>query len=162
MERMRVLVLEPLSAPEVRTIPHTLEAMQELVGGNIECTYPWPNDNAGLIASDDAIALGYPLNRALIDPDGNIYDIIKGTCFICGLSYGDFTDLPEDLIEKGAVRERAYWPCSSDQGRKRGKTKGIVVIRNETHRQKHRSFQMEVPFLMDTDNERSDRETGSD
>ena len=86
MERMRVLVLEPLSAPEVRTIPHTLEAM--------------PNDNAGLIASDDAIALGYPLNRALIDPDGNIYDIIKGTCFICGLSYGDFTDLPEDLIEK--------------------------------------------------------------
>ena len=77
MERMRVLVLEPLSAPEVRTIPHTLEAMQELVGGNIECTYPWPNDNAGLIASDDAIALGYPLNRALIDPDGNIYDIIN-------------------------------------------------------------------------------------
>ena len=34
------------------------------------------------------------------DSDGNIYDIIKGTCFICGLSYGDFTDLPEDLIEK--------------------------------------------------------------
>ena len=100
MERMRVLVLEPLSPPEVKEIPHTLEAMQELVGGNIECAYPWPNDNAGLIASDDAIALGYPLNRALIDPDGNIYDIIKGTCFICGLSYGDFTDLPEDLIEK--------------------------------------------------------------
>ena len=99
MERMRVLVLEPLSAPEVRTIPHTLEAMQELVGGYIECVYPWPED-VGLIASEDAIALGYPLNRALTDSDGNIYDIIKGTCFICGLSYGDFTDLPEDLIEK--------------------------------------------------------------
>jgi len=99
MEGMRVLVLEPLSPPEVKAIPHTLEAMQELVGGYIECVYPWPED-VGLIASDDAIALGYPLNRALIDPDGNIYDIIKGTCFICGLSYGDFTDLPEDLIEK--------------------------------------------------------------
>ena len=99
MERMRVLVLEPLSPPEVKEIPHTLSAMQELVGGNIECSYPWPED-AGLIASEDAIALGYPLNRALTDSDGNIYDIIKGTCFICGLSYGDFTDLPEDLIEK--------------------------------------------------------------
>ena len=100
MERMRVLVLEPLSPPEVKEIPHTLSAMQELVGGNIECIYPWSSCNAGLIASDDAIALGYPLNRALTDPDGNIYDIIKGTCFIVGLSYGDFTDLPEDLIEK--------------------------------------------------------------
>ena len=100
MEGMRVLVLEPLSQPEVRTIPHTLTAMQELVGGNIECTYPWPNADAGLICADDAIALGYPLNRALTDPDGNIYDIIKGTCFICGLSSDNFTDLPEDLIEK--------------------------------------------------------------
>ena len=100
MERMKVLVLEPLNPPEVRIIPHSLEAMQELVGGNIECTYPWPNDNAGVIAAEDAIALGYPLNRALTDPDGNIYDIIKGTCFICGLSSDNFTDLPQDLIEK--------------------------------------------------------------
>ena len=103
MERMRVLVLEPLSPPEVRTIPHSLEAMQELVGGNIECSYPWPDD-AGLIASDDAIALGYPLNRALTDPDGNIYDIIKGTCFIVGLSYGDFTDLPEVYVREPTGR----------------------------------------------------------
>lgn len=96
---MKVLVLEPLSVPKVRDIPHTLEAMQEVVGGHIECVYPWP-DSVALICAEDAINLGYPLNRALTDPDGNIYDVIKGTCFICGLSVDSFTDLTDDLVDK--------------------------------------------------------------
>lgn len=96
---MKVLVLEPLAVPKVRDIPHTLEAMQEIVGGYIECVYPWP-DSVALICAEDAIALGYPLNRALADSDGNIYDVVKGTFFLCGLSHDNFTDLTDDLVDK--------------------------------------------------------------
>lgn len=35
-ENIRVLVMEPDKAAEERTVPNTLEALQELVGGRIE------------------------------------------------------------------------------------------------------------------------------
>ena len=73
--------------------------MQELVGGTISCTYPW-DDLVGLICADDAVALGYPLNRALTDDDGKVYDIVPGTFFLCGLTEDSFTDIPEDLAGK--------------------------------------------------------------
>ena len=99
MERMKVLLVKPMESPRVVEIPHTVEAMQELVGGTIACTYPW-DDLVGLVHADDGIALGYPLNRAIADEDGNIYDIVPGTFFICGLTEDSFTDIPDGLAGK--------------------------------------------------------------
>ena len=42
---------------------------------------------------------GLPLNRALRDSDGDIYDIVAGNFFIVGLGQNDFTDLPHELAE---------------------------------------------------------------
>ncbi|MGI5848499.1 MAG: DUF3846 domain-containing protein [Christensenellales bacterium] len=41
-----------------------------------------------------------PLNRALRDAAGNIYDIIAGIFFICGLSEDNFTSLSPEHMEK--------------------------------------------------------------
>ena len=49
---------------------------------------------------------GLPLNRALRDSDGDIYDIIAGTFFIAGLGESDFTDLPHELAERFAEQFR--------------------------------------------------------
>ena len=38
---IRVLYVQPGKYPEERTIPNTLRALQELVGGDIECCRPW-------------------------------------------------------------------------------------------------------------------------
>ena len=100
MERMKVLLVEPMEKPRVVEIDHSLASMQELVGGDIACTYPWEEDLVGLVHCDDAIALGYPLNRMLKDEDGNIYDVVPGAFFICGLTSDSFGSLSDALAEK--------------------------------------------------------------
>ena len=49
---------------------------------------------------------GLPLNRALRDADGDIYDIVAGNFFIVGLGESDFTDLPHGLAERFAEQFR--------------------------------------------------------
>lgn len=44
--------------------------------------------------------MGLPLNRALYDEEGRMYDIVAGNFLIVGLGEEDFTDLPADLMEK--------------------------------------------------------------
>ena len=100
MERMKVLLVEPMEKPRVVEIDQSLASMQELVGGDIACTYPWEEDLVGLVHCDDAIALGYPLNRMLKDEDGNIYDVVPGAFFICGLTSDSFGSLSDALAEK--------------------------------------------------------------
>ena len=40
------------------------------------------------------------LNRALRDENGEIYDIIAGKFFVCGLGEDDFTSLTPELAEQ--------------------------------------------------------------
>jgi len=100
MERIKVLLVEPMEKPKVVEIDHDLASMQDLVGGDIACTYPWEDDLVGLVYCDDAIALGYPPNRMLKDDEGNIYDVVPGSFFICGLTADSFGSLPDALAEK--------------------------------------------------------------
>lgn len=38
-----------------------------------------------LICNDEGKLLGLPANRALRDSEGNLYDIVCGTFFLCGV-----------------------------------------------------------------------------
>ena len=58
------------------------------------------------VANEDGKLDGLPLNRALRDADGDIYDIVAGNFFIVGLGQNDFTDLPHDLAEQFAEQFR--------------------------------------------------------
>lgn len=107
MERMKVLLIEPMTAPKVVEIDHTLEEMQKLVGGDIGVTYPW-EDMVGLVYVDDAMFLGYPLNRVLTDDDGKPYDVLKGTFFIAGLNEDNFCSISDEQIAK--FRELFRYP----------------------------------------------------
>ena len=77
---MKVLFIEPGKPPRPAIIPQTLAAMQKAVGGLIQAVYPF-DDPVALICNEEAKLEGLPLNRALRDEDGNIYDIIAGTFF---------------------------------------------------------------------------------
>lgn len=78
---MKILLIKPLEPPIETGIDGTLESMQKTVGGCIEVIYPFDDDTA-LVCNDEGKLNGLPLNRAIKDQDGEIYDIIAGTFFV--------------------------------------------------------------------------------
>ena len=88
---MKVVICEPGQYARIAEIEPTLTAEQKVVGGLIDCVYPWPNDRAALVCNDEGKLNGLPLNRALED-----YDVIAGTFFICGISGENFCSLTEE------------------------------------------------------------------
>ena len=98
-EMMTVLVVEPMKAPYVKHIPNELEDLQQAVGGDIEMTYPF-DDEVGILLNGNGKFEGLPLNRALYDDHGQIYDAIAGTFLVVGLTEDDFTSLTPEQIEK--------------------------------------------------------------
>ncbi len=104
---LTVLLVEPEKKPRVVTIPHTLEEMQKLVGGHIECIQPFTDDEVALISNEEGKLLGLPLNRAIFWKDSTEpFDIIAGTFFIVGAPSDseEFESLPEDKLETYAKR----------------------------------------------------------
>ena len=79
---MKVIVVEPQKTPVVREIDPGLESMQKIVGGSIEAVYPF-DEPVALICNDEGKLLDLPLNRALRDDDGTVYDCVSGTFFVC-------------------------------------------------------------------------------
>ena len=79
---MKVIVVEPQKKPVVREIDPGLASMQKIVGGPIEGVYPF-DEPVALICNEEGKLLNLPLNRALRDDDGNVYDIVSGTFFVC-------------------------------------------------------------------------------
>ena len=98
-EMMTVLVVEPMKAPYVKHIPNELEDLQQAVGGDIEMTYPF-DDKVGILLNGNGKFEGLPLNRALYDDHGQVYDVIAGTFLVVGLTEDDFTSLTPGQIEK--------------------------------------------------------------
>ena len=79
---MRVVIVEPKKKPIVQDIDVGLESMQKIVGGPIQAIYPF-EEPVALICNEEGKLLNLPLNRALRDDEGNVYDIISGTFFVC-------------------------------------------------------------------------------
>ena len=95
---MNILIVPPGRTPESVTVPNTLKAMQEIVGGPIEAIYPY-EDAVALVCHEEGKLLRLPLNRAVRDPStGTVIDIISGTFFICGLGEDDFASLSCEQI----------------------------------------------------------------
>ena len=94
-----VLMVEPGQYPRVERIGSDLASLQKAVDGYIEAIYPY-DDPVALICGEEAKLEGKPLNRALRDGDGDIYDIVAGKFFICGLGEEDFASLSDELLQK--------------------------------------------------------------
>ena len=106
---MRVLIVEPKHRPEVREIDGSLKSMQEVVGGLIQALYPF-DELVALVCNDEGKLMNLPANRGLRDENGQIYDIVVGTFFLCGAPKNSdrFTSLTTEQIER--YRERFRTP----------------------------------------------------
>lgn len=104
---MEVLLVEPGKEARIAEIGNDLKSLQAAVGGYIEATYPF-DDPVALVCNDEGKIMQMPLNRALRDEDGKIYDAIAGSFFICGLGEDNFCSLPKELQAK--YMEKFRWP----------------------------------------------------
>ena len=97
---MQVVIVEPRKKPMVQNIDDGLEAMQKIVGGTIQATYPFEEPIA-LICNDEGKFLNLPLNRAMRDSTGYVYDIVTGTFFLCAAPADNdsFASLTEEQIQ---------------------------------------------------------------
>lgn len=98
---MKVLIVEPGKCPVEKEIGGSLEEMQGLVGGYIQAIYPF-TDEVALVCNDEGKLEGLPLNRALRDESGKIYDVISGTFFLCSAPADseNFESLTEEQTQK--------------------------------------------------------------
>lgn len=98
-DKLTVLVVEPQKKPYVKEIDPGLASLQKEVDGYIQSIYPFA-DPVAIICDEEAKLKGSPLNRALRDDRGHIYDLIAGTFLVVGLGEENFTSLSEDQVKK--------------------------------------------------------------
>ena len=100
---MRVVMVETGRKAYEMELENGLGSMQRTVGGLIQAVYEPGGRDAALICNEEGKLLELPLNRALRDEDGKIYDVIAGTFFICGAlaDSESFTSLADEQV--------AYW-----------------------------------------------------
>ena len=96
---MKILLVRSGRKPEAKEIDGSLKTMQHLVGGTIQALYPFEAEVA-LVCNDEGRLLALPLNRALRDENGSVYDIICGDFFLCGTSGENFASLQDDQITR--------------------------------------------------------------
>jgi len=97
-DTMTVLLVEPNQHPRPVEIGTGLEDLQNAVGGYIEVVYPF-DEPVGLVMNEEGKLDGLPLNRALRDDNGEIYDVVAGSFLVVGLTDEDFGSLSPDQMK---------------------------------------------------------------
>mgnify|MGYP000072988249 CR=1 FL=1 len=133
VKTISVLLIQPEKYPKMIEIENSLEAMQTVVGGDIEEYMPF-DDEVAIICNDEGKINGMPLNRAVYDSEHQMIDIIAGDFFIAyaPISSGKFLSLPDDMAKKYSEKFRypekfvrtnegiqaiPFKPCSKDMER---------------------------------------------
>ena len=108
--KISVLLVEPNKYPKMIEIDDTLEAMQEVVGGDIEEYMPF-EDEVAIICNEEGKITGMAPNRAVYEENSReMLDIICGKFFIAYAPFEAerFQSLPPDLADK--YREKFKYP----------------------------------------------------
>ena len=96
---LSVLKIAPGQQPQQVEIDNDLKALQQAVGGSIDAVYPFA-DPVAIICHDEGKLMDLPLNRALRDEDGQMYDAVAGTFLVVGLGEEDFASLTPEMAQK--------------------------------------------------------------
>lgn len=99
-EEITVVALLPGKSAQITTLRNELSDLQDAVGGGlIQVVYPF-DDTACVLCNDEGKFLGLEPNRALRTQDGQIYDILVGNAYICGLNGENFGSLSEEQQQR--------------------------------------------------------------
>lgn len=97
--KINVLLVRPEEFPRPFQVGTEVEDLQAAVGGNIRLVCPFEAPVV-IICNEEGKLNGLPLNRALRDEDGRMYDILAGDFLVVGLSWDDFGSLTPEEMDK--------------------------------------------------------------
>lgn len=92
MEKIKILIVEPMRDPYIKEIANTLEEKQKIVGGLIQ--FVELEDSVDLIFNEEGKILNLEMNRIITN------DIVCGNFFIAGQRNGESISLTEKQIQK--------------------------------------------------------------
>ena len=90
--KIRILVVEPNKEPYIKSIEHTLENLQKIVGGLVE--FVELDEDVDLVCNEEGKILRLEMNRFIPN------DIICGTFFLAGHKNGETISLTNEQIKK--------------------------------------------------------------
>ena len=107
VKTISVLLIQPEKYPKMIEIEDSLEAMQAVVGGDIEEYMPF-EDEVAIICNEEGKVNGLPLNRAVYDSNHQMIDIMAGDFFIAyaPISSEKFLSLPDEMAKKYSEKFR--------------------------------------------------------
>lgn len=92
---MKAIICRPGKVAEIEDIKTDLASLQAIVGGYIEIIYP--TETACIVLNEEGKLNRLEACRILKNDDGSEYDVIAGTCIICGISEdGELGELSEE------------------------------------------------------------------
>ena len=105
---MKILIVEPNKEPYEALLDNKLEAMQKIVGGNIEVVNL--DQNTALVCNEEGKLDGLEGNRRVA------HDVIAGTFFIVGdNNEGEFISLTDEQISNYHKRFKDSEEISSEE-----------------------------------------------
>lgn len=93
MAKIKALVKDPGKAPVIQKVENTLEALQELIGGNIECIQTGTLPGVLVLVDEEGKLKGLPQNFPLYERDV-LVDQVVGRAVFVGTDREDFGDIP--------------------------------------------------------------------
>ena len=105
---MKAIVIKPGKTAKVTDLDLSYHSLRTLVGGYIEMTYPFPDEEIAVISNEEAKLLDLAPNRAIRRADGTVIDIYCGTMVVVALApEGEYRSLTtEEVNQVMAVWER--------------------------------------------------------
>ena len=95
---MRVVIKEPLKKPYVKEIEDKLKVYRSIVGGYIECIYPFADIPIMMICDEEGKLKGYPPNFQ-IESEFLGFDLIVGTVIFLRSDREEFAPIQDEDIE---------------------------------------------------------------
>ena len=96
---MKAIVIKPGRRACLRDLDLSYHNLRTLVGGYIEMTYPFPDEEIAVISNEEAKLLDLAPNRAIRSSEGEVIDIYCGTMVVVALApEGEYRSLTEEEV----------------------------------------------------------------
>ena len=114
---MKAIVIKPGKYACIKNLDLSYHNLRTLVGGYIEMTYPFPDEEIAVISNEEAKLLDLAPNRAIRSSEGEVIDIYCGTMVVFALApEGEYRSLTEEEVNALNIEEEVQVKLSFAEG----------------------------------------------